>query len=177
MLMTTRLRSDVVEERTKLRFDGGEGLGAGLEYHFNERVGLEGTLIFADIDSSFILDINAEWERDTDSSSTLMFLFGPNFHLTPGRRVDFYLGLFAGLVDIDGTSYTTLGETFERGFDEDFVFGGQVGLDIPFGAGDWGLHLGGRYIDLSVDVDDELDRGLSLDMNPLIWELGIFKNF
>lgn len=176
MLMTTRLRSPLVEERTKLRFDGGEGLGAGLEYHFNDRVGLEGTVIWADLDSSFILDINAEWERDTDSSSTLMFLFGPNFHLTPGKPVDFYIGLFAGLVDIGGASYTALGESFSRDFDDDFAFGGQIGLDFAFGSSDWGLHLGGRYIDLSVDVGGGQDGG-SIDLNPLIFELGLFKDF
>ncbi len=169
MIMTNVLRSNGVSERTKLRFDGGQGLGAGLEYHFNDRVGLEGGLLWADLDSSFILDLDNDWERDTDGSSLLVLTVGPNFHLTPGRKVDFYIGPFLGYSDVGDATYQALGETIRRDFGDDFMFGAQIGLDISFGDGPAGLHLGGRYLDLAAAQDIGID--------PLIGEVGFFYHF
>ncbi len=166
------LRPDGVSERSGLRLDGGEGLGVSLERHFNERIGLEVGLLWADLDSSFILDLDNEWERDTDSASFFSVVVGPNFHLTPGRQVDFYIGPFVGWADIGSSSFTALGESHSRSFGDDFLIGAQLGIDVLFGGGPWGLHLGGRFMDLTVGDDEE-----ELDVNPLIWELGFFRNF
>lgn len=166
------VRPNGVSERSGLRLDGGQGLSLALERHFNERIGLEVALLWADVDSSFILDLNNDWERDTDSASFLSILVGPNFHLTPGRKVDVYLGPFVGWADLGSSTFTVLGETHDRSFGDDFVLGAQLGFDILFGDGPWGLHFGGRYMDLTVGDDDE-----ELDVNPLLWELGFFRNF
>ncbi len=170
MIMTNVTRPDGVSERTKLRFDGGQGLGLGLERRFNDRVGLEAGLLWAELDSSFILDLNNDWERDTDSSSLLALVIGPNFHLTrPDSRVDFYIGPFLGWADVGDATYQALGETIRRDFSDDFMFGAQIGADISFGDGPAGLHLGARYLDLAAAQDIGID--------PLIGEVGFFYNF
>lgn len=166
------VRPDGIPERSGLRLDGGLGLAAALERHFNERLGLEVALLWADLDSSLIVDRGTDWQRDTGSATFLSFLVGPNFHLTPGKKVDFYLGPFVGWADIGGSTFTLYGENQSRDFGNDFVYGAQLGFDILFGDGPWGLHLGGRYMQLS--VGDNADK---LDVNPLIGELGFFRNF
>lgn len=170
-----------VSERSSLRLDGGDGLAFGVEYRFNERIGLEGSVSFTDMDASFILDLDNDWERDTDSATALGLQVGPNFHLTPQSRVDLYLGLFVGFLDIDNVSFTTLGETTNAGLDSDVYFGAQLGLDIPFGDRPVGLHLGVRYLDLAIEEGEDLDEGgrgeEELNADPFISEIGFFYRF
>ncbi|MEM7350028.1 MAG: outer membrane beta-barrel protein [Acidobacteriota bacterium] len=172
-IFASSLRPNGVSERTKVALDGGEGGGVGLEYHFNPRVGLEGSVLFAQLGSKFILDLDNDWEQDEDDSSFLAFVIGPNFHLTPDKRVDFYIGPFIGIVDIDDATYNALGETHRRSFDADTVIGLQLGLDIPFGDAGWAFHLGGRYMDLSVEVDN----GPEIGADPLLFEAGFAYKF
>ncbi|MCP4013041.1 MAG: hypothetical protein GY728_08025, partial [Phycisphaeraceae bacterium] len=91
------IRPNGVSERSHLHLDGGIGGGADLEYHFNPRVGLAGSVLYAPLESELFFDLDDEWESDEDDISFLAFLIGPNFHLTPDKKVDFYIGLFAGV--------------------------------------------------------------------------------
>lgn len=168
------LRPNGVSERTRLTLDGGEGAGVGVEYHFNPRIGLEASLLYAQLESQFILDLDSEWEQAEDDSSFLAFVIGPNFHLTPDKRVDFYIGPFVGIVDIGDATYRALGETHRRNFDADTVFGAQLGLDIPFGSGNWAVHLGARYMDLTVEISEE---GPEIAADPLVAEVGFSYKF
>jgi hypothetical protein len=62
---------------------------------------------------------------------------------------------------------------FVASFDRRFLWGAQLGLDVPFsGAGPWGFHGGLRYIDLSQDTDAG-----SLKVDPLLVELGLSYRF
>lgn len=164
-------RPNGVNERSGLTLGSGEGLGLSLEKHFSDRIGLEAALLWADLDALLILDLDEAWGHDEESADFTAITVGPNFHLTPGKRVDFYLGPFVGWASLDDPTFNVLGETHSRKFGDDFVFGGQVGADIGFG-GAWGLHLGVRYIDLTTGDGDN-----KLDVNPLIGEAGIFFRF
>lgn len=170
-IYVNRFRPDGVNERSGLTIDGGYGLGVGLERHLNPRIGIEASLLWADLDSLFILDLDEAWGHDDDAVTFLAITIGPNFHLTPGKRVDFYLGPFVGWADLGNTTYQVLGETHQGNFGSEFVLGGQLGLDVGFG-GDLGLHLGIRYIDLTAGDDDS-----EIDVNPLIGEAGLFYRF
>lgn len=171
---TATIRPDGVSERTHLKLDDGEGFGAGIEYHFNDRVGLEASVLSADVETEFVLDLDNDWESDEADVSMLAFLVGPNFHLTPGKRVDFYVGLFAGLVDLGDATYRALGETHRRSFDADTTFGAQLGLDIPFGSKGWAVHLGARYMDLTVE---SAEASPEIAADPLTAEIGFAYRF
>lgn len=170
----SRIRPDGSSERSHTLLDGGTGLGVGLEYLFNERIGLEGSILYADLEGVFFFDIDDRWESDEQDVGMLAFLLGPNFHLTPASRVDFYIGPFVGLVDLDSASYRALGETTTLNYDDETVFGVQLGLDIPFGSAGWAFHLGGRFMDMSTEIND---TGLELPVDPRIFELGLAYRF
>ena len=172
--LESSIRPDGVSERSHLHLDGGAGAGVEVEYHFNERIGLAASVIYAALGSELFFDLDDEWESDEDDISFLSFLVGPNFHLTPDKRVDVYLGLFAGLVDLGSTSYRVLGETQRRSFDADTAFGAQLGVDIPFGKGDWALNLAARYLDLTVELEG---RGPEVGADPLIFQAGFSYKF
>ncbi len=167
------IRPDGVSERSHLHLDGGIGAGAELEYHFNERIGLAASAIYVPLGSELFFDLDDEWESAEDDISLLAFLVGPNFHLTPDKKVDFYLGLFVGLADLGSTSYQVLGETQRRSFDADTLFGAQLGVDIPIGQGDWAVNLAARYLDMTV----EMDNGPEVAADPLMVQAGFSYKF
>ncbi len=167
-------RPDGVSERSHLHLDGGVGAGVEIEYQFNDRVGLAASAIFANLGSELFFDLDDEWESDEDDISFLSFLVGPNFHLTPDKKADLYLGLFVGLVDLGSTSYQVLGETQRRSFDADTVFGAQLGVDIPIGQGDWAVNLAARYMDMTVETGEE---GPEVAADPLVLQAGFSYKF
>ncbi len=168
------IRSNGVSERSALSLDSGVGAGAGLEYHLTPRVGLEGSVLYVPLGSIFMFDLDDAWETDEDDVEMLAFVFGPNFHLTPDKKVDLYVGPFVGVVDLGSASYRVLGETHNRSLDADTVFGIQLGLDIPFGAGDWAVHLGARFMDMTVEISEEAPE---IAADPLALEVGFAYRF
>lgn len=173
--MTNRIRSNGVNERTKLKVEDGFLAGVGAEYHFNDRVGLEGALLLGNLDSTFILDLNDDWASDDDDLGLFGVTLGPNFHLTPNSRVDFYIGPFIGFINPGEGDYRTLGESTEVEFDSEFIFGAQLGLGVPFGESPWGLAFGARYLDLSIEEDG--GAGREFDLDPLALTAGISYTF
>ncbi len=156
-------------------FDDGFGAGISAEYHFSDQLGLEAALIFANLDSEYMLDIGEQWETAEDDVSFTSLTIGPNFHLTPDKRADLYIGAFVGVVDLGSVSYSALGETQSRSFDDDFVIGAQIGIDVPFSqASLWDFHAGLLYMDLT--AEDTLSNA-KIDVDPLIFTLGIARHF
>ncbi|MDH3378659.1 MAG: outer membrane beta-barrel protein [Gammaproteobacteria bacterium] len=156
-------------------FDDGFGAGISAEYHFSDRLGLEAALILAGLDSEYMLDIGERWETDEDDVSFASLTIGPNFHLTPDHRADLYVGPFIGLVNLGSVSYNALGETRSRDFDNDFVLGAQIGIDVPFSqASLWNFHAGLLYMDLT--AEDKLSND-KIDVDPLIFTLGLARHF
>ncbi len=168
------VRPDGLSERSVLSLDSGVGGGAGLEYHFNDRVGLEGTVLYVPLGSQLFFDVGIDWAQNEDDVEMLAFLIGPNFHLTPDKNVDFYIGPFVGIADLSSTSYRVLGEIQRRSLDADTVFGVQLGLDIPFGESGWAVHLGARYFDMSVETEED---GPEIAADPIGFEAGFAYSF
>jgi len=167
------IRPSGVSERSRLTLDRGEGVGVSVERHFNPRVGLEASAMVAQLDSSLFFDLGNDWEEDSADVDMLAFMIGPNFHLTPNKRVDFYIGPFIGLVDLGDAVYRVLGETQRRDFDNEDVIGLQIGLDVPFGQKGWAFHAGARYMDLST----EIDGGRELSLDPIVATIGLAYKF
>lgn len=169
-----RFATDDGTERTHLTTSSGNGAGLNVEYRPNPRLGIEGGLLYSELDSMLVFDSPTEWLMAKDSSSLLVLTLGANFHLTPGKRADFYVGPFIGLAQVGDPSFNLGGTvgTVSGNFDDEFVFGGQLGLDIPFGESPWAFHLGALYMDLGVG-----EGGVDLDLNPLIGAIGLAYNF
>ena len=167
---------DGTNERNMFSVEDGQALGLGLEYHISDRVGIEGDLIYGNLDSSFKLDFDNDWEMDTGDISMLTFTVGPNFHFTPDKKVDVFLGPFIGVADYGSSDYTALGETVNRSLDGEFMWGVQLGADIPFGAASrWGLFLGLRYMDSTAEGQGRFEFELPLD--PTMFNLGLSWGF
>ncbi len=162
------------EERTDLKTSAGGGVGLNVEYRANDRIGIEGGLLYWELDSMLSFDSATEWLMAGDSTNVLTITAGLNFHLTPNQKVDFYIGPYIGMALIDNASFALGGSvgTVSGNTDDEFVWGGQIGLDIPFGGSGWAFHLGARYMDLGVGGD-----GVDLDIDPLMGTAGLAYSF
>lgn len=151
------------------------GLGAGLEYHFNDRVGLDGNLVFglSGMDTHWIVDTDTIWGMDDDDPSAWALTLGPAFHLTPNSRVDWFVEPFVGMFNLSDANFSDQGLT--RSFDNgsEVNLGLMTGLDIPFSNNPrWGLHFGLRWMQAEFE-----DRGLELEVDPLIFGAGLKYDF
>ena len=123
-----------------------------------------------------MVDLDENWEiTDEDQGASLLAL-GLNYHLTPGRRADWFIGLFGGLVDFDDTTYNALGEAFNFDYDDgEFGYGLNAGVDVPFGAeSSWVLTGGLRYL---LATAEEQSGASELDVDPVIFSIGIGYRF
>lgn len=163
------------EDRTFFSLGNAQGAGIGLAYLLSQRVSLDGDLLFGKVDGEFQHDRGAAWTMGDDSGSVAGLTFGPSFHLTPGRRVDFFVGPFVGVFDLGDYEFQGVNRRLDRGFDSEVGFGAQLGLDVPFGQqSPWSAFFGGRYMKLSGEVSN---TGQELDIDPLSVAAGVAYHF
>ena len=154
-----QIRANGDREQTAFNFDGGDGLGFGLERHISQRLGLELGVLLADLEGLLMFDLDSPvpgggfgqglWGMNEGDVGFTALTAGLNYHLTPNSRADFYIGPYVGLAMLDDVTISDLGESFRYNFDDEFVYGLNLGLDIPFRAGGpWALAAGVRWMDL-----------------------------
>jgi len=153
--------------------DRGYGVGLSAEHLVAPRWGVEGSVLFGHAKSNYRLSQGAQAGSDSHNVNFFAFTVGPNFHLLECKAADLYLGVFAGYGGFADPNYWALGHHFGATFDGDFVWGAQLGLDVPFdAASDWGFHAGLRYFDISQDTDAG-----TLSVDPLSIEAGLSYRF
>lgn len=169
--------------------DSSLGFGLAFEYRASPRIGVELSAFSADIESSatlgFVDPVNLRIESSLPMTPVLL---GLNFHLTPGRRVDFYGGPLAGYVrygdfelsirpEMPEVSNTipNLTQTFPT--DDGFAWGAHLGLDVDLGGGRAFLTAGAAYLAASTDVDFGDGTTETADVDPLVFRLGVGVRF
>ncbi len=171
-------------DRRRLSLDAGRGFGTGIEYMALPWLGLEAAGLLLNQDAHFVWDTATVWGMDDDTTTMTLLTLGPNFHLTPDSKVDFYLGPFLGYAMRDNLSFRDQGETYNYGLDDDFTFGAQLGLDFPVCASGncWTVHSGLRYLDLDNDIEGPTNgvqprRDFDLGFDNLIFSIGAGYRF
>jgi hypothetical protein len=158
--------------RENFEVGSGFGLDAALEKKLNDRWGIEGAFVIGQVDTTYKLSTAGLSGEDSHNANFYALTVGPNLHLlkcTP----DLYVGLFAGYGGIADPNYWVFNHHFQASFDGKFVWGAQLGLDVPFSpVSDWGFHGGLRYFDLSQDTDAG-----SINVDPLLIEAGLSYHF
>lgn len=157
----------------KFEVDRGTGVGASVEHLLNPRWGLEGAALFGRGKTEYTLTADGGSGSADHNVNFYALTFGPNLHLLSCAPADLYLGVFAGFGGLADPNYWVGDHRFRATFDGRFVYGAQLGLDVPFGkASDWGVHGGVRYLKL----DQKTDAG-TLKVDPLAIELGLAYRF
>lgn len=153
--------------------DQGFGLGASVERRFGPVLGIEVAAMFGRGDTTFRIDGDGIAGSASHPANFFALTAGPNFHMLGCGGADLYAGPFVGYGGFGDPNYWVSDYRFRATFDRRFLWGGQIGLDLPFSAdGPWGFHGGLRYMRLSQDTD-----GGEIEINPLIVELGLAYRF
>lgn len=159
--------------RESFELGDGFGIGASLERRLGPVFGVEGAVMIGRGSSEYILDDGNVSDRDSYQVTFQALTLGVNFHLLDCGGADLYLGPFLGYGGFADPIYWVSDHRFVADLDRRFLWGAQIGLDLPFGSdGPWGIHGGLRYMDLSQDSDAG-----SLKVDPLLVELGLFYRF
>lgn len=162
----------------------------GYERRFTDLLGLEFTVWSADHDvdgrlqgTAWLLDSNTgelisvaslDVTEKVGKVSVTPLTAGLNFHLTPRSRADVYLGPFVSYVlygdfEVEGADSMAI--------DDDFAFGGVVGVDIRLGSGGWILTGAGRYLDTSASPKDLGPGDDPLDVKPWVVQVSAGVKF
>ena len=177
------------EDGSSVRLTGDAGLGFSLvgEVRVSERLGIELGAQWSENDLE--LELAGEMfcgsvfctVAASDSVRPLTLSLGLDIHLTPERRADLYVGPVLGYVLYSDPTFRALGGALRVSIDDDFAWGGVVGLDVPFGDRGWHFSSSIRYLRAEADLtarDDEGDAGTaSIDFDPLAVAVGFAYRF
>jgi outer membrane protein W len=155
-------------------YDTGLGAGARGEYRFSDQYGVELSAIGAG---------SVELSSGTTGSyvrvsAVAPLMVGFNFHLTPDRPVDFYVGPMLGLVRYsDVEFYAGFGEVSTTvSVEDDFAWGAIAGLEIPIGSRGWQVQGSLRYIETDIR-DSGGPISIDTEFDPLIVSIGVGYRF
>jgi hypothetical protein len=168
--------------------DGGVAAGVEAEYRFRPWFGLSFGALLQRHELHFMFDTPSVWLMDDDDLDGYTLFAGPLFHLTPDRRVDFFLGPLVAYtdwqgVDLDiGSAPAPFSSRVPADFDSELTFGLQAGVDIPFRPdGRWGLYVGLMYFELDAEADDDASfpypDAFTLGIDPISLNLGLSFDF
>ena len=108
--------------------------------------------------------------------SILPVLLSLNYHFTPGKSADFFIGPTIGYAFLGDATFHTLGLTYTENFKDDFTYGLNFGVDVPFGAEhEYAFTFGLRQLFLKAKASGA--SNFSLDVNPTIATAGISFRF
>lgn len=154
---------------TKRSIGDGDGFGLGIERLINSRYGIELDAVFLGLDGSRVVDIGTEWTMSNPGVDLDALSLGLNFHLTPEKKVDVFVGPFVSNVSFgDGAFNAT-----EPSFGDEFGLGAKLGADWYFGwESNWALSTAVRYLPLTAG-----DDGNEFDVDPLVGTVGLGYRF
>ncbi len=159
---------------TQFNLESSAGFGANFEYLFRPNLGLQFDALFGEVEGHLMWDqTGGLWLMGDDGLDFTQLSLGLNYHFTPERRVDFYLGAFVGLMSFDDVTIPLpeIGQNFTLKWDDQFAVGIRGGLDVPFKAGSPWIFTAGLDWTL-VDLDQE-NGGNKVSMDPLTGKIGI----
>lgn len=184
-----RLKLNGVAARSTSGSDTSFGAGLGLEYRASRRFGVELSALTSKIEDEMSFDFFGLETLTLESSLRMTPVLAQlNWHLTPDRRADLYLGPVVGRMmygDFDVTVHSSFdGETVRASAktEDDWVWGAHVGVDVP--VGDHGLFFtaGATWLQADVEIeadpeDEEEGGSFSSDLDPLVARVGFGYRF
>ena len=180
-----RLTANHTEPTGIDELDGELGFGLGLEYKASRRIGLALDVIASEVGSD---DLDED-DVGTGPGAELTYrstpiLAGVNFHLTPNRRADFYLGPVLAYVpsseiDLEFRDFPPgpiLGSSLIVETESEIAWGARIGVDVALGSGRSFFTAGATYLASDVSIEEDGDEE-STSLDPLVVQVGFGVRF
>lgn len=153
------------------------GFSLTIEAMVRERIGIEfGALLVASPKISSDVEDGSGIFEVSDSLGLTVLGAGVNFHLTPDKRVDVYLGPFIGHALLGNLSFDTPQGRADFRVDNEFVVGGVVGIDVPF-SDSWSFNAAARYMPLDIELRGADGRSDPIPIDPASYGVGFTLKF
>lgn len=151
-------------------------VGLAYQYRFNEKFSLGASLLYANPDFRVS---STEASGRIGNALWMPLLIDGNFHVLKNTaKVDFYVGATVGYAmwgDFQPDQYAdTIGITESSPLKDNFVYGANFGLDVPFKV-KWAFNTNLRYLLDKAEPDTE--GAQSIDVNPWIITVGVSYRF
>ncbi len=164
--------------------DSDVGFGAGLEYRFTDRLGVELGIMEGAPEVSLSADVPGFGPiAVADTTNTVVVTGDLLVHLTPNRpTLDVYLGAGVASVSYGDLRYEVAGlDSFDVRVDDDFTWSVRAGVDIAFGQdSDWAAVGGLRYIFTDLDLrqtDPPASEPVSIGADLFNFTVGLAYSF
>lgn len=154
------------------------GVGIDLEYRASKSLGIDFGVLSASPGIAVEVGVQPFTVSANGDLSISPIYAALNIHLTPDSPVDLYIGPLLAYVKYGGFNLAAgpgLNESFST--DNDFGFGGVVGLDVDLGDSRWIFNATVRYIDTSLTAASSDGGPGTTDIDPVIYSLGIGFKF
>ena len=172
--------SEVAADGVRVVTDASSSFGMGVtaEYRFSRRLGTEfGFLGAAEVDFEVRQSVpGGSVVTLMDTTTFVPYFAGLNLHLTPGKKVDLYLGALLAYITYSDLRITSPPGEVRVGVDTDIAPGVVLGLDVPVKERGWFFNASIRYMnaEFSGNVVGDRER---VDFDPLIVGLGFGYRF
>ncbi|MCU0232093.1 MAG: hypothetical protein MUC67_12100 [Acidobacteria bacterium] len=155
-----------------LEADSAWGGSLGWEWRCGHWVGIDLNAIYAKH------DIEAVGLGKVGDTAFVPVTLGLNVHVTPVKSpVDVFLGPFFGYALFDDIETRVDGYTLKSDVGSSFVYGVNLGIEVPAPKRGWAFFAAVKYIVADYDADltlDGADAGnLGLAIDPWVGQLGI----
>lgn len=167
------------------------GLGISGEYQFSDLLGIELGVMRSspDVDiqvDDAVLDVTV---RASDGLTMTPLTLGLNFHVTPTRSFDLYLGPYLAYVlygdlewrvnetIVDGGVPIDFDQSLRMSIANDLAYGAVAGADIPLGPEGWYFSGTLKYLATELDASEPEGDSENLSLDPLIVAIGFRYSF
>lgn len=179
--------------------EGAPGGGVMIAYRTSPRIGVALNVATTEFDEEADFDFFGTEIRSTAEMRVTPVLARLDFHLTPGRRAELYLGPVAGWASVGDVDLETrvrfptapgVVSRVSFGTDDPFVWGAHAGVDVRLGGAGSRSYLsaGVTWLDLPLEIelppphpaedDNTVDvEPVSGDLDPLLVQVGYSLRF
>jgi len=152
--------------------DSAWGGSLGWEFRCGQWVGIDLNAIYAKH------DIDVVGFGTIGQTAFVPLTLGLNVHVLPDRSpVDLFVGPLIGYALYDDISTRVDGYTLKTDVDSNFIYGLNLGIEVPAPKHGWAFFAAVKYLvteyDAKVTIDTVSAGSLGVDVNPWIGQVGL----
>jgi len=168
---------DLAEPGERVQLDDAFGFQASFEYMVTDKIGVEPALSFTNHD----VEVTSAAVPDFDLGEIGYFavMSNVNFHVVQEDKMELYVGPTIGIIFWDDLETDLFGTTETFAADDDFAYGANIGLGIPFGKGKWGFTAGLTWLFTDITLESEFGTAAEPDLgvDPMRLNVGVSYKF
>ncbi len=171
-LVSSTPTDDLSEPGETLEASDAFGFQTSFEYMVTDKLGLEPALTLGNHD----IEVSDAVVPDFDLGDVDFFalMANLNFYVVQKDGLDLYVGPTVGMIFWDDFETDLFGPTQKVGTDDEFAYGVNAGLNVPFGGDKWAFSASLGYLIYELTLEDGTE---DLGIDPIQLKAGVSYKF